>query len=83
MLMVTLGPCSLATATDVYLKTGLIGSWTAQEVDASVLAVGFSTTYADDELIVAVVSDGDTKVRTKFGTSAWGATIARCHSSLT
>ncbi len=70
-----LGAMLVGDGDDVYLKTGLIGSWTAQEVDASVLAVGFSTTYADDELIVAVVSDGDTKVRTKFGTSAWGATI--------
>jgi hypothetical protein len=70
-----LGAMLVGDGDDVYLKKGLIGSWAAQEVDASVLAVGFSTTYADDELIVAVVSDGDTKVRTKFGTSAWGATI--------
>ena len=72
-----LGAMLVGDSDDVYLKTGLIGSWTAQEVDDSALAVGFSTTYADDELIVAVVSGGgDTRVRAKFGTSAWGATIA-------
>ncbi len=59
-----LGAMLVGDSDDVYLRTGLITSWTALEVDDSVLAVGFSTTFIDDELIVAVVSGGgDTRVR--------------------
>ena len=64
----------LVGSDDVYLKTGLLGGWNAQEVgdDYVALDAAFSPTYADNEQIVAIVTDGDsTLVRTKYGEESW------------
>ncbi|MCK4362291.1 MAG: hypothetical protein KAW13_03315 [Dehalococcoidia bacterium] len=63
---------------NVYLMTWPLGGWVPQEVTPaySVLDVVFSTDYATDAQIVAVVTNGAlTWVQAKFGDSAWGATI--------
>ncbi len=63
---------------NVYLMTWPLGGWVPQEVTPlySVLDVVFSTDYATDAQIVAVVTNGIlTWVQAKFGDSAWGATI--------
>ena len=63
---------------NVFLMTWPLGGWVPQEVTPpySVLDVVFSTDYATDAQIVAVVTDGaSTWVQAKFGDSAWGATI--------
>lgn len=61
---------------DVYLMTWPLGGWVPQDVGDMVLDVVFSTDYATTEQIIAVVTDGaSTRVRAKFGDSAWGATI--------
>jgi hypothetical protein len=65
----------LVGADDVYLMKWPLGGWVGQEVDDSVLDVAFSTNYATDQQIIAVVIGDGTIVRTKFGNSAWGASV--------
>jgi len=66
-----------------YDESERVPSWTDLRVGSSdagtkydVLAVAFSPNFADDEQIVAVVTDeNDTIVTTKLGIADWGATI--------
>ena len=53
------------------------GVWSAPyPIGAAVLAVGLSPSYADDQAVIAVVTDGiQTKVRTKRLAGGWGLTI--------
>ena len=60
---------------DVYIFN--LGAWGPQGVGTyDVLAVGLSPSYATDQTVIAVVTDGTkTMVRTKRSTGGWGGTI--------
>lgn len=80
-LVAVIGTSSGSHTGDIYLRT-MTKTWEDQDVEVAattgwdVLDVGMPT-YATDEGIVAVVSDGtDTYAVTKLGTNDWGANIA-------
>lgn len=74
--VVAVGTSDGAQGGDVYTLNN-VGVWNTQTIGAyDVLAVGLSPSYATDQAVVAVVTDGLlTRVRTKLGTGGWGAAV--------